>query len=80
VNNAKKVFGGDFDGTPNQVPYVMKAILEYFDVHGIKIEGLFRISGTLSEITHLIEEFNRGRNFETFILIFNQKVNNENQL
>ena len=69
VYNGKKVFGGEFDGTPQAVPAVMKSIIEYFEATGIKIEGLFRLSGTLSEINHLIEEYNRGLFFFSFNFI-----------
>ena len=73
VYTGKKIFGGEFDGTTKKVPRVMSAIIGYFDIHGVKIEGLFRISGTLSEINQIIEEYNRGKIKKRDII--NKRVN-----
>lgn len=55
-----KVFGVPFDRTSHQIPPVIRRVVEYFDHHGVEIEGLFRISGGFNEVQRLIAEFDEG--------------------
>ena len=65
IDESKRVFGVPFNRDNNTIPEVVKSIVEYFDTskEGVEIEGLFRISGQLSEVLRCKAEFDEGDSF-----------------
>lgn len=57
-----QVFGVPFNREVNEVPRIIKRIVEYFETskEGVEVEGLFRISGQLSEVNRMKAEFDEG--------------------
>merc|ERR1712137_228835 len=55
-----QVFGAPLNPEADQIPSVVKKVVQYFDNAGKDFEGLFRISGQQSVIKKLIEEFDAG--------------------
>jgi glycine cleavage system regulatory protein len=54
------VFGVRLDPNSNQVPRILQFVVEFFDQEGVNIEGLFRISGAMSQMLALKAAFDNG--------------------
>lgn len=59
-DDKKAVFGVALDPNSNEVPIVLRKVVEYFQTTGVNIEGLFRISGAMSQMHALKASFEDG--------------------
>eukprot|EP01117_Protostelium_nocturnum_P007668 TRINITY_DN2752_c0_g1_i1.p1 TRINITY_DN2752_c0_g1~~TRINITY_DN2752_c0_g1_i1.p1 ORF type:complete len:697 (+),score=176.45 TRINITY_DN2752_c0_g1_i1:196-2286(+) len=55
-------YTGEADTNP--IPLVIRKTINWIDIHGLEVEGIFRLSGTISDIEYHKGEFDKGKDVQ----------------